>query len=267
MAPFVRPTSLIIDIFIIVNLSFLALDIFIAHSTNEFSRSAEWIPFYFSLIAPIFLGIESWRNWSNKQRKTQLISIVIGSISIIIGVAGLIWHLHSSFFEYYTLKSLVYTAPFIAPLAYAGLGALLIMNRMVDQESMEWGEWLIFLALGGFFGNFILALSDHSQNGFFIIYEWIPVISSAIAVSFLGVTLTQKYSIQFTNISILIMILQIFIGVWGFYFHCMTVLHSDAPGYFEKIVYNAPIFAPLLFVNLAILSLFGLIDLRYKIID
>ncbi|MAG20568.1 MAG: hypothetical protein CMF77_00140, partial [Candidatus Marinimicrobia bacterium] len=113
MATFVRPTSLIIDIFIIVNLSFLALDIFIAHSTNEFSRSAEWIPFYFSLIAPIFLGIESWKNWSNKQRKTQLISIVIGSISIIIGVAGLIWHLHSSFFEYYTLKSLVYTAPFI----------------------------------------------------------------------------------------------------------------------------------------------------------
>jgi hypothetical protein len=140
MAPIVRPTSIIIDIFIIVNLSFLALDIFIAHSTNEFSKTAEWIPFYFSLIAPIFLGIESWKNWKNKQRKTQLISMVIGSISIIIGVAGLIWHLHSSFFEYYTLKSLVYTAPFIAPLAYAGLGALLIMNRMVDQESMEWSE-------------------------------------------------------------------------------------------------------------------------------
>ena len=74
MATFVRPNSVIIDIFIIVNLSFLALDIFFAHSTNEFSKSAEWIPFYFSLIAPIFLGIESWKNWINKQGKTQCCS-------------------------------------------------------------------------------------------------------------------------------------------------------------------------------------------------
>ncbi len=266
MASFLRPNSVIVDIFIIVNISFLALDIFIAHSINQFSNLAEWIPFYFSLIAPILLLIELWVNWINKQKKTQLISIVIGSVSIVIGVAGLIWHLHSSFFEYYTLKSLVYTAPFIAPLAYAGLGSLLIMNRMVDQESMEWSEWLILLGLGGFCGNFILALSDHSQNGFFIVYEWIPVISSAIAVSFLVVTLTKQYSIQFTNISILVMILQTIIGVWGFYFHCMTALNSNIPGYFDKIVYNAPIFAPLLFINLAILSLFGLIDLRHKII-
>ena len=69
MASFLRPNSVIVDIFIIVNLSFLALDIFIAHSINQFSNLAEWIPFYFSLIAPILLLIELWVNWINKKKK------------------------------------------------------------------------------------------------------------------------------------------------------------------------------------------------------
>lgn len=267
MTNFIRLNSIILHIFIIINLSFLTIDIFIAHSINNFSNLAEWIPFYFSLTSPIFLIIELGKNWFNKNRKAQLISIIIGIISIIIGISGFIWHLHGSFFVYYTLKSLVYTAPFIAPLSYAGLGALLLMNCMVDQKSKEWSEWLILLGCGGFFGNFILSLSDHSQNGFFIVYEWIPVISSAIAVSFLVVTLIIKDSVQFINISIFVMIFQIIIGLWGFYFHYMTVLHGNETGYFEKVVYNAPIFAPLLFINLAVLSLFGLIDLKIKIVD
>ena len=56
-------------------------------------------------------------------------------------VAGLLWHLEGRFFRELTLESLVYTAPFAAPLAYTGLGLLLIMNRMVDPESPEWPRW------------------------------------------------------------------------------------------------------------------------------
>src|SRR5581483_2935056 len=79
----------------------------------------------------------------------------------------------------------VYAAPFAAPLAYTGLGLLLIMNRMVADDAPEWPYWVLLMALGGFFGNFIFSLTDHAQNGFYHWTEWIPVITSACAVGFL----------------------------------------------------------------------------------
>ncbi len=90
-----------------------------------------------------------------------------GWVSVFIGVVGLVLHLKSQFFQEWTLASLVYTAPFAAPLAYTGIGLLLILNRSVDADSREWAEWVVFLALGGFVGNFIFSVTDHAQNGFF----------------------------------------------------------------------------------------------------
>ena len=43
----------------------------------------------------------------------------------------------------------------------------------------------MLMALGGFFGNFVLSLTDHATNGFFLSTEWIPVFSAAVAVGFL----------------------------------------------------------------------------------
>jgi hypothetical protein len=38
-----------VAVFIIANLGFLGLDVWIAHSVNRFERAPEWFPFYFSL--------------------------------------------------------------------------------------------------------------------------------------------------------------------------------------------------------------------------
>ena len=65
------------------------------------------------------------------------------------------------------------------------------MNCTVHGESIEWGKWIVFMALGGFFGNFVLSLCDHAQNGFFNRSEWIPIFTSAIAVGFLMMALLQ----------------------------------------------------------------------------
>ena len=110
---------------------------------------------------------------------------LVGWLAIAIGLVGVILHLDSRFFHERTIKSLVYAAPFAAPLAYTGLGLLLVMNRMVAADSREWPHWVLLMALGGFVGNFIFSLTDHAQNGFFHWTEWIPVVSSAFAVGFL----------------------------------------------------------------------------------
>ena len=69
---------------------------------------------------------------------------------MLVGLTGVVLHLESHFFYERTLRSLTYSAPFAAPLAYTGLGFLLIMNRMVDPESIEWAQWVLLTHAGRF---------------------------------------------------------------------------------------------------------------------
>ena len=75
-----------------------------------------------------------------------------------------------------------------------------LVNRMVRVRSAEWARWVVFLALGGFFGNLVLSLTDHASNGFFAKTEWIPVISSAFASGFLIVPLLLPVSRRFLDL-------------------------------------------------------------------
>jgi hypothetical protein len=259
-----KNTRMLIEVFVLVNLAFLALDIFIAHSINSFHHPAEWVPFYFSHSAPVLLVAELISNWRGPKART-LMGWGVGLCSIAVGISGALYHLSSSFFEAQTIRSLVYAAPFAAPLAYTGLGFLLVLNRMVDSDKMEWGQWLIFLGLGGFAGNFVLALLDHAQNGFFSPTEWIPVISSALAIGILAATFFGKPSRSFFDIALAIMGVQIVVGMLGFYFHGMAVTSGKASSFFQNLITVAPLFAPLLFANLAILAAVGLWDVRGKI--
>ena len=60
------------------------------------------------------------------------------------------------------------------------------------------------------------------------------------------------------------MVVQGMVGVLGFYFHGVAVLNGPEPDLFDNIVYVAPVLAPLLFANIALLAVFGLWDVREK---
>ena len=49
-----RP-DLWVEVFVILNLGFLTFDIYLAHSENQFRSRAEYIPLFFSAIAPVVL--------------------------------------------------------------------------------------------------------------------------------------------------------------------------------------------------------------------
>jgi hypothetical protein len=252
-----------LELFALINLAFLAPDIYLAHSVNLFRHAAEYIPLCFSVIAPLVLlaaevallargSVATWR----------VLGLLVGWSAVAVGVAGLLLHLKSRFFVESTLESLVYTAPFAAPLAYTGIGLLLLMNRMVDPESAEWPHWVLFLALGGFVGNFIFSLSDHAQNGFYHETEWIPVASSAFTVGFLLLPFLVTVSRQYLLPCSLLLALQAAVGVLGFAYHTSANLHGPSPSAFENFIYGAPVLAPLLFPNLALLAFLGLWVLR-----
>jgi hypothetical protein len=248
-----------VELFVTVNLAILAADIFIAHSVNHFQKAAEYIPLYFSIGAPIVLAVVIVLCWVlGLQAPWRDVGYMIGWLSVLVGLGGVIYHLESRFFLDRTLKSITYAAPFAAPLAYTGLGFLLLVNRMVAARSADWARWVIFLALGGFFGNFVLSLTDHASNGFFARTEWIPVISSAFATGFLIVPLILSVTRRFLDVCLLVMLGQGFVGVLGFWFHMRANLVEPGYGIFDKLVNGAPPMAPLLFPNLVGLAFIGL---------
>jgi hypothetical protein len=177
-----RP-ELWVEAFVILNLGFLTFDIYLAHSENQFRSRAEYIPLFFSAIAPVVLILALIERRRNRLA-SKLLGHLVGWTAIVVGCTGVIFHLESHFFYERTIRSLTYSAPFAAPLAYTGLGFLLVMNRMVEVHSIEWSRWVLLFTLGGFFGDFIFSLVDHAGNGFFFRAEWVPVAASALASDF-----------------------------------------------------------------------------------
>jgi hypothetical protein len=250
-----------VELFAISNVAILTFDIYLAHSVNQFRNSAEYIPLIFSATAPLLLilAFAAQHRWPAVWKD---LGYLVGWAAVLVGFTGVILHLQSHFFYERTLRSLTYSAPFAAPLAYTGLGLLLIMNRMVDPEALEWAQWVLLLALGGFVGNFVFSLADHAGNGFFNRLEWVPVVASAIAVGFLAVPLLMPVSRRFIELSGAILVGEAAIGVWGFALHVAGNLRGPSVHAFDNFIYGAPPMAPLLFPNLVALGMIALWRLR-----
>lgn len=250
-----------VEAFAILNIGFLTFDIYLAHSVNSFRSRLEYIPLYFSAIAPVFLVVAFLQRVS-RPAVWKITGLAIGALAILVGLVGVILHLESHFFVERTVRSLTYSAPFAAPLAYAGLGFLLVLNRMVDSETYEWAQWVLLLTMGGFVGNFIFSLADHASNGFFYRMEWVPVFASALAVGFLTAPLMMRVSRGFINLAAAVLVLEAFVGVWGFVLHAEGNLRGPSIHAFSNFVYGAPPMAPLLFPNLMILGFIALWQMR-----
>lgn len=131
-----RDPQLWVELFVTMNLAFLAADIYIAHSVNHFQKAAEFIPLYFSMAAPVMVAVVIALRWMGRmQAPWRDVGYMVGWLAVLVGMSGVLYHLESRFFLDNTLKSLTYAAPFAAPLAYTGLGFLLIANRMVAPRS------------------------------------------------------------------------------------------------------------------------------------
>lgn len=243
-----------VEWFVVSNIAFLGLDIFVAHRENGFERRAEWAPLLFSGLATLVLLPMAF---GARSAALRIVERAIGGASIAIGVAGMVLHLESAFFEEQTLKNLVYAAPFLAPLAYVGVGLLLVLVRMEAPDSPAFGGWVVLLALGGFAGNFGMALLDHAQNGFYRWTEWIPVVSAAFAVAFLLVALVRPET-GFVRVTSGVLALQLAVGVLGFGLHVTADVGRRSLPWLQRLIFGAPPFAPLLFVDLAVLAALGL---------
>lgn len=255
-----------LDLMMVGNLAFLGVDIALAHAVNNFADPMEWAPLIYSaagtvaMLLAIALGglLPTTGGGGWRRVVARLIGLAVGVGAIILGVSGLVFHLKDAFFIERTLRSLVYAAPFAAPLAYAGVGLLLILNRMVDDRSRDWSRWVVVLALGGFVGNFILSLADHAINGFFRPLEWSGVIAGAAGVGVLSGVLATPRNRSMIRLAAVVMAIEMVVGLVGFGLHLKANLAMGQASLADRFIFGTPVFAPLLFDNIAIIGLIGL---------
>jgi hypothetical protein len=255
------PIAFWVEAFVLLNLGFLGVDIWIAHQANLFERREEWVPVVFSALAPLVLLPLVAR--ARHGMKRDVLGLVVGGASVAVGLVGMLFHLHSGFFQEQTLRGLVYAAPFVAPLSYVGVGLLLLLDRLEPTETLEWARWVLFLAAAGFAGNFGLSLLDHAQNGFFRPSEWLSVAGAAFGTSFLACVVARPERLALRRVTAWVMGAEALVGFTGFGLH----VHADLmlrPGgtLMDRLVYGAPAFAPLLFTNLALLAALGLLGVE-----
>lgn len=255
-----RGRRLLVELFVCANLAFLVIDVAMAHAINRFENPVEWVPVAFAAVGAVTLVPGIVATWQ-RNRALGRAGMWVGWGGIIVGIAGLVYHLRSRFFEATTLHSLVYSAPFAAPLAFTGLGFLLLANRLVPKGTTEWAQWVLTFALGGFIGNFVLSLTDHAQNGFFNPVEWVPVVAAGFAVGFLVVALARPLTAGFVRVCWVVLGVQVVTGVAGFGLHLWFDAHGPAHHVLLDMLYGAPAFAPLLFADLAALAALGLAPL------
>jgi hypothetical protein len=131
------------------------------------------------------------------------------------------------------------------------------MTRMERPRTEEWAAWVLFLALGGFVGNLTLSLLDHAQNAFFSRFEWVSVVTAAFATSFLLIALLSPRDVRMQRATAWMLGIAAIVGVLGLLLHLLANVHRPGPP-IDRIVFGAPVFAPLLFADLAVLGALGL---------
>ena len=124
-----------------------------------------------------------------------------------------------------------------------------------SPRRVEWAQWVLLLALGGFIGNFVFSLTDHAQNGFFNPLEWVPVVSSAFAIGFLLVPFVMRVDAAVSRgCARPCCACRRLSASPGSRFTSRRICDSPAPTLFERVLSGAPPMAPLLFPNLVVLG-------------
>jgi hypothetical protein len=265
-----------------INLIFLGIDIYLAHSITGTLVPNEWIPIVFGPIGGVLLLAAGLIALKNRPLATVIATVVFTG-SIIVGLLGDYFHIMRAILpnapigERVTVDLLVWAPPLLGPLMFALVGILGISAAWVEeppdsgQLDLLGGRRLqlpysktraYFFMIGmGTLATVISSVLDHARTNFVNPWLWLPTAAGVFATVIAVVIATyEKPRRSDLMVYVGAMLLLISVGVIGAVLHIGNNLTTEGVIVGERFIRGAPFLAPLLFANMGMLGLIVLLD-------
>ncbi len=265
-----------------VNLVFLGIDTFLAHSTSGTVHSFEWIPIIFGPSGGVILVICGLIALRKRQVAAEIASLVFLA-SLMVGILGTYFHLRWALLpaaptgEQITLALFVWTPPSLGPMAFCLVG-LMGLSAVWEEQPVDSGVLLLpfrlklnlpyrktqayYLMVGlGVLISLISSTLDHARTGFTSPWFLIPLVAGVFgAVIPIIIGFTELPSRQDILTFAITMGLLVLVGVVGSYLHIQADLAGKLTIIPERFLRGAPLLAPMLYANFGLLGIIALID-------
>ncbi|WP_088225540.1 hypothetical protein [Desulfosporosinus sp. FKB] len=233
-----------------MNFLLTGVDVFIAHSQNNFFRW-ELIPLIYTPLA--VLAILAQLIFGSNTGVKRVFQGVMW-LGVAVGVLGTFFHLsgNATFSRESLFRLLVEGSPVAAPIAFAGISSYALVSERYRGTARR-SKLLMLVALG-FLGAVVAAFLDHARLAFIPVYTLIPIVSGSLATIACFYTAFCQVNTTETYLYLSIVTLNLLVGLLGFGFHVWGDLAGTQSIVWARIMYRNPLLGPLLFSNLAFLG-------------
>ncbi|MCG3180388.1 MAG: hypothetical protein BIFFINMI_02748 [Phycisphaerae bacterium] len=268
----------IVLLFVAFNFGFLALEVFLSHgwSRRYFMVGYEWIPV---LASPLGALTALWLALRPRHGSSALsLHLAAMGLMLAVGIVGFAMHMAAAIGlgGHLTWDGVVYAAPLLAPLAFAGVALVGIVAAAEEDPTQPGrlrllGGWLaapfsqqqhLHLLNGlGLLAATLLAIIDHSPASRQQPVVWTPTVTGFLLT---GLVLHHAALRRPRRIEKVIyfwaMLGAMGLGVFGLAMHLTHDLAGTGQFSLKLLMQGAPPFAPLLFANMGLLGLLALIE-------
>ena len=260
----------------------LGLDTYLAHSITGQLKIGEWIPVIFGPVSGALL-ILAGLIALHRRTQANLIASGVFVASMVVGILGSYFHLHRALLpeapagQQITSALLVYGPPLLGPLTFVLIGILgisaawaevggdtgvvrLVGGMMVRMPMSKTRAYFLMTALF-ILVTLISSVLDHAQTAFKNPWLWLPTFTGIFAVfvtTAMGAYAKLNKNDLITYLAA--MGLMGLVGMTGAILHVVHNITGQGNLIGERFIHGAPLLAPLLFANMALLGLTVLLD-------
>lgn len=264
-----------------VNLLFLGIDTYLAHSISGTIRPYERIPIIFGPVAAVLLLAAGLISRRRRPLASATASVVLLA-SIVVGLLGAYFHLRRALLpnalpgEQISVDLLVWAPPILGPLTFSLTGLLGLSAAWVEEPPdsgiLRLGrrrtmalpysktQAYFFMVSMGSLATVISSVLDHARTGFVNPWLWLPTgvgVFATVIAGYIGAIENRR------RVDLIVyagaMLLMIAVGVIGAVLHVLDDLTASGAFLLERFIRGAPFLAPLLFANMGSLGLFVLL--------
>ncbi|RMF05567.1 MAG: hypothetical protein D6768_00985 [Chloroflexi bacterium] len=265
-----------------INLVFLGLDIYLAHSANGTIVPYEWIPIIFGPVAGVLLLVSGLIAQRNRPLATMIATLTL-LVSTLVGLVGAYLHLvrgalpTAPIGERLTIDLLVWAPPVLGPLMFAivgvfGLSAVWVENppdsgilvmlggSRLQLPYSKTRAYFLIVAMASMI-TVLSSVLDHARLQFENPWLWLPTIVGVFGtVVALALGMVEVPSRNDLLTYLITMAALIIVGVVGAVLHTQADLTAGGTFVLERFLRGAPFLAPMLFANVGMIGLIVLLD-------